>query len=158
MKKYIIEIQMSNSTDGYCCVVVEGERHLNRTIIKSSIHFFTTQGGYNFNHPEQDAMQNAQAIADGLNALEKAKEQQNTRYPKMAITEGMEDADYRCENGAYHVYSCCKTCWNGHPLNKNGEMFSQSDKYKDVIKNIFIQSAKRKGFTEQQATFMYAMA
>jgi hypothetical protein len=82
MKKYITEKQMTNSTDGYHAVVVEGERHLNRVVIKSDIQFFTTQGGYCYNDPEEGALQNARAIARGLNELEKMKESQGTRYPK----------------------------------------------------------------------------
>ncbi len=82
MKKYITEEQMINSTDGYIVVVVEGETHLNRTIIKSRIQFFTRQGGYDHNHPYQDAKQNAQAIANGLNELEQMKHMQNKRYPQ----------------------------------------------------------------------------
>ena len=73
MKKYILEKQMSNSNDGYVAVVVEGETHLNRTVIKSSVQFFTTESGYSYNHPYKDAEQNAQAIADGLNDLEQMK-------------------------------------------------------------------------------------
>ncbi len=82
MKNYIVEKYMINNTDGYMLVVVEGERHINRTIIKSDIQYFTTQGGYDYNHPLKDAQQNAQAIADGLNQLEKLKAQQNQRYPQ----------------------------------------------------------------------------
>ncbi len=69
MTKYIVEKQMTNSTDGYMAVVIEGEVHLNRTIIKSDIQFFTTEGGYKFNHPYESAERNAQAIAKGLNEL-----------------------------------------------------------------------------------------
>ena len=61
---------MINHTDGHYLVVVEGETHLNRTIIKSKIQFFTTQAGYDYNHPWQEAKQNAEAIAEGLNTLE----------------------------------------------------------------------------------------
>lgn len=70
MKNYIVEKKMNNATDGYFLVVVEGEKHLNRTIIKSSIQFFTTQGGYDYNHPWVRAKENAEAIATGLNQLE----------------------------------------------------------------------------------------
>lgn len=73
MKNYIIEEKMRNATDGYINVVIEGETHLNRTVISSSIQFFTTEGGYNYCHPYASAKENAQAIADGLNALEKLK-------------------------------------------------------------------------------------
>lgn len=67
MKHYIVEKKKSNVHDGRYNVVVEGETHLNRTIITSSIQFYTTEGGYNYNHPWQRAKANAQAIADGLN-------------------------------------------------------------------------------------------
>ena len=67
MKNYIIEKEMTNNTDGYWIVVVEGESHLNRTKIKSSIQFFTSKGGYDYCHPWERAKENAQAIADGLN-------------------------------------------------------------------------------------------
>lgn len=70
MKKYIVEKQMINNTDGYMAVVIEGETHLNRTVIKSQIQFFTTQGGYDYCHPFAGAEQNAQSIANGLNADE----------------------------------------------------------------------------------------
>lgn len=73
MKNYIIEKEMTNQTDGHFVVVVEGETHLNRTKIKSSIQFFTTEGGYDYCHPWQKAKDNAQAIANGLNQLEKLK-------------------------------------------------------------------------------------
>ena len=66
---------MTNSTDGHFVVVVEGEVHLNRTVIKSGLLFFTTQGGYCYNHPIEAARQNAQAIANGLNRLERLKEE-----------------------------------------------------------------------------------
>lgn len=79
---YILEKQMLNSTDGYILVVVEGQSHLNRTVIKSPIQFFTTQGGYDYCHPYKDAEQNAQAIANGLNNLEEMKKQQRQRYPE----------------------------------------------------------------------------
>ncbi|MCK9544455.1 MAG: hypothetical protein M0R03_20745 [Novosphingobium sp.] len=79
MKKYIIEKRMINNTDGYYAVVVEGETHINRTIIESNIQFFTTQSGYDYNHPHNVAKQNAQAIANGLNDLEKEKENQRKR-------------------------------------------------------------------------------
>lgn len=79
MKKYIVEKQMSSSTDGYYLVVVEGETHINRTVIKSSIQFFTGESGYDYNHPWQVALQNAQAIANGLNDLEKEKARQRRR-------------------------------------------------------------------------------
>lgn len=82
MKNYIIERKMTNKVDGYYLVVVEGETHLNRTVIKSNIQFFTNEGGYDYNHPEKDAKQNAQAIANGLNELEKLKVEQHTRYPE----------------------------------------------------------------------------
>ena len=81
MKNYIVEQQMINDHDGYYTVVVEGETHLNRTVIKSSIQFFTYEGGYNYCHPWEDAKQNAQAIANGLNELERLKKEQRTRYP-----------------------------------------------------------------------------
>ena len=87
MRTYIIEKQMSNSTDGYFLVVVKGETCLNRTVIKSNIQFFTTQGGYDYCHPYKDAEQNAQAIANGLNELEKMKQQQNKRYPEYNLME-----------------------------------------------------------------------
>lgn len=70
MKKYVVELKMQNDTDGYYLVVVEGEKHLNRTQIKSSIQFFTRQSGYDYNHPESRAKENAEAIAFGLNSLE----------------------------------------------------------------------------------------
>lgn len=73
MKNYIVEKKMINRKDGYYDVVVEGETHLNRTRIRSSIQFFTTEGGYDFNHPWKTAEQNAKAIADGLNELERKK-------------------------------------------------------------------------------------
>lgn len=79
MTRYIIEKQMINRTDGYYTVVVEGETHLNRTVIKSAIQYFTTQGGYDYCHPWQVAKQNAQAIANGLNQLEELKAQQRKR-------------------------------------------------------------------------------
>ena len=81
MKNYIVEEQMINNTDGYMTVVVEGERHLNRTVIKSSLLYFTTQGGYDYCHPYTGAKQNAQAIANGLNELERLKHEQRTAYP-----------------------------------------------------------------------------
>lgn len=81
MKNYIVEKQMINSIDGYMLVVVAGETHSNRTIIKSSIQFFTLEGGYDYCHPFKDAQQNACAIAKGLNTLEKLKEEQKDRYP-----------------------------------------------------------------------------
>ncbi len=82
MKNYIIEKKMTNSTDGYVNVVIEGETHLNRTVISSSIQFFTTQGGYDYCHPYKDAEQYAKAIANGLNELEQLKKEQNKRYPE----------------------------------------------------------------------------
>lgn len=85
MKKYIVEKQMTNNTDGFFTVVVQGEVHVNRTVIKSDIQFFTTQGGYSYCHPEQDAKQNAQAIANGLNELERLKTQQNKQYPEYKV-------------------------------------------------------------------------
>lgn len=75
---------MSNSTDGYYCVVVEGETHLNRTVIKSDIQFFTRQGGYSYCHPEEGAMKNAQAIADGLNGAINIEEAYIAGYEKRA--------------------------------------------------------------------------
>lgn len=74
MKHYIVEKKMNNATDGYYNVVIEGETHLNRTVISSDIQFFTTQGGYDYNHPWQVAKQNAIAIANGLNQLETIKQ------------------------------------------------------------------------------------
>lgn len=85
MKNYIIEEQWRNKTDGYIVVVIEGETHLNRTEIKSSIQFFTTEGGYDYCHPYKGAKQNAQAIADGLNELERLKVEQHTRYPEKQL-------------------------------------------------------------------------
>ena len=82
MKNYILEKQMRNHTDGYMAVVIEGETHLNRTVITSSIQFFTTEGGYDYCHPYKDAEQNAQAIANGLNELERMKVEQHKRYPE----------------------------------------------------------------------------
>ena len=70
---------MSNPTDGYYLVVVEGETHINRTVIKSPIQFFTGESGYDYCHPWQVAKQNAQAIANGLNELEKEKTRQRRR-------------------------------------------------------------------------------
>lgn len=83
MKHYIIEKNMLNKTDGYFQVVVEGETHLNRTIIKSKIQFFTTQGGYDYNHPLEQARDNAQAIANGLNHLEKLKAENRKRIVEL---------------------------------------------------------------------------
>jgi hypothetical protein len=85
MKNYIVEKQMSNITDGYMAVVIEGETHLNRTVIISDRQFFTTQGGYDYCHPYKDAEQNAKAICNGLNELEKMKVEQNTRYPEYGV-------------------------------------------------------------------------
>lgn len=85
MKNYILEKQMTNSADGYITVVIEGETHLNRTIIRSGIQFFTTEDGYNYCHPYEDAKQNAQAIANGLNELEKLKVEQHKRYPEYVM-------------------------------------------------------------------------
>ena len=76
MKKFIVEEQMNNNTDGYYAVVIEGEEHLNRTVIKSDIQFFTTQGGYDYCHPWQRAKEYAESIAMGLNEGEKRKELQ----------------------------------------------------------------------------------
>jgi hypothetical protein len=73
MKNYIVELVMTSKTDGYYAVVIEGERHLNRTKIISSIQYFTLVGGYDYNHPRRVAEQNARAIANGLNQLEKIK-------------------------------------------------------------------------------------
>ena len=85
MKKFIVEEKMITKTDGYYLVVIEGETHINRTVIKSNIQFFTTEGGYDYCHPWQDAKQNAQAIANGLNELEKMKIEQNKRYPEYQL-------------------------------------------------------------------------
>jgi len=82
MKHYILEKQMLNGTDGYIVIVIEGETHLNRTMIKSNIQFFTTEGGYDYNHPFKDAEQNAKAMANGLNELERLKTEQRKRYPE----------------------------------------------------------------------------
>ena len=76
MKNYIVEEVMNNATDGHFQVVVEGEKHINRTVIKNGILFFTTQAGYDYCHPVQVARQNAKAIANGLNKLEKLKDEQ----------------------------------------------------------------------------------
>lgn len=79
MKRYITEKNMVNNTDGYFDVVVEGERHLNRVRIRSSIQQFSTQSGYDFCHPLEVAKQNAEAIANGLNRLELEKNKQNRK-------------------------------------------------------------------------------
>jgi len=71
MKKYIIENKPTTSTDGYIDVVVEGETHINRVRIRSAIQFYTTESGYDYCHPLSRAKENAQAIADGLNQLER---------------------------------------------------------------------------------------
>lgn len=73
MKNYITEKNMINGTDGYYDVVIEGEKHLNRVKIRSGIQFFTTQGGYDHNHPESRARENAEAIAEGLNVRERRR-------------------------------------------------------------------------------------
>jgi len=70
MKNYIVEKKMTNNTDGYYTVVIEGETHLNKLVLTSQIQFFTTEVGYDYNHPWQVAKQIAQAIANGLNELE----------------------------------------------------------------------------------------
>lgn len=62
---------------------------------------------------------------------------------------------YHCENGAYHDYSCCETCWNKHPLNYEGKMFTQSEEYSKILKENWINSCLENGFTKQQATFLY---
>lgn len=85
MKNYIVEEKMTNSTDGYYNVVVEGETHLNRTVISSDIQFFTLQGGYDYNHPWQAAKQNAIAIAYGLNKLEKMKDREKKMFVENKI-------------------------------------------------------------------------
>lgn len=86
MKNYIIEKKMLNKTDGYFLVVVEGETHLNRTAIKSKDQFFTTQGGYDYNHPLEGARDFAQAIANGLNHLEKLKAEKRKRIVDLKPT------------------------------------------------------------------------
>lgn len=68
-KKFIVEQKMNNNTDGYYQVVVEGENHLNKTVIRSDIQFFTRQSGYDYNHPEQRAKEYADKIAAGLNGI-----------------------------------------------------------------------------------------
>lgn len=73
MKRYIVEKRMTNDFDGHFAVVVEGENHLNRTVITSDIQFFTTRGGYDYCHPKHRARENAEAIANGLNILERSK-------------------------------------------------------------------------------------
>lgn len=85
MKKYIIEKQMTNSTDGYIAVVVEGETHINRTCIKSSCQYFTTLGGYSYSSPLELAEKNAKAIASGLNAMER-KEAERGKNPPALVT------------------------------------------------------------------------
>jgi hypothetical protein len=89
MKNYILEKKMNNTTDGYFLVVIEGETHINRTIIKSDIQYFTTQDGYSYCHPYKDAEQNAQAIANGLNELERMKVEQHKRYPEYNTTNNL---------------------------------------------------------------------
>lgn len=75
---------MYNATDGHYLVVVEGEDHINRTVIKSNIQFFTTESGYDYNHPWEATKQNAAAIAQGLNHLESIKKKQRKRIPDMS--------------------------------------------------------------------------
>lgn len=66
----------------------------------------------------------------------------------------MEKFKYKCENGAHHSYFCCDSCWNKHPENKSGETFIHSGRYREVIKEIYIQRAIESGFTESQAQFL----
>ena len=62
--------------------------------------------------------------------------------------------DYYCENGAYHTNNCCYTCWNKHPNCVKGEMFKLSDEFKKVLKEDFLTSARKAGFTKKQALFL----
>jgi len=99
MKKFIIEKQMLNKKDGYYAVVVEGETHLNRTVIKSSLQFFTLEGGYDFCHPWGKAKAYAEAIAEGLNRSEQEKAQPKNNEATISEHTPGEWKSYQTEKG-----------------------------------------------------------
>jgi len=69
--------------------------------------------------------------------------------------------NYNCINGAYHVYACCNTCWNTHPVAEKyfrGEDFSMSKvcerlqlKQQEMA---FKLSARLAGFSESEIDFL----
>lgn len=70
---------MRNATDGNFQVVIEGETHLNRTVITSDMLFFTFEGGYSYCHPykvvgditENQVREYLQFEIGAINTLEK---------------------------------------------------------------------------------------
>lgn len=109
MKNYIVEKQMTNSTSGYYLVVVEGEDHLNRTVIKSKLQFFTTEGGYDYCHPWQRAKSIAEAIANGLNLREEQR-QRNEEERRRKIEETSPLAFRFKADSKVKVTTICKPC------------------------------------------------
>lgn len=69
-----------------------------------------------------------------------------------------QEKEYFCENGAYHSYYCCDTCWNRHPKAKNFEdksfdkefrLLANEEAYEQAIKKAMIA-----GFTKRQAQYL----
>lgn len=79
----------TTNTDGHFFVKKIGENHLNVEEIKgtNSFMFYTTQGGYSYNHPYSRAQARAEAIARGLNlALQKEKHELKLRQLEQSKT------------------------------------------------------------------------
>lgn len=106
MKHFIVENQKQGSTDGYFAVVVKGETHLNRTVIKSDLQFYTTQNGYDYCHPWQKAKEYAEAIADGLNNMIKQKKIKEAAKRGIHYCSICGDNVVDAENG----YDTCQVC------------------------------------------------
>ena len=64
---------------------------------------------------------------------------------------------YYCENGAYHQYECCYTCWNKHPIAKKyGDYFNKEARrlINDSKRRAAIKICMKAGFTKKQAEYL----
>lgn len=62
-----------------------------------------------------------------------------------------------CENGAYHGYECCATCWNKHPEVKKGEDYFDKEvraRINEYEHNQAVKRAMKAGFTKKQAEYL----
>ena len=65
---------------------------------------------------------------------------------------------YYCQNGAYHEYDCCITCWNSHPEAQKYENKSWNKEFKETIaikkRNEKLEKLRNSGFSKKQSELL----
>ena len=65
---------------------------------------------------------------------------------------------YYCENGAFHSYECCDTCWNKHPIaQKYEDGYFDKECRAEINESehkLAVEEAVQVGFTKKQSEYL----